>query len=99
MRRVCTTQPGDGVCCRAFSQGVRSGQTFTFTTRNGQQKCGACSVIQRTKGRGPGFQFRFHRGSECGLIHGCAALQQAGGGQMLQLPPPGGAGTLAVPRV
>lgn len=89
MRRVCTTQPGDGVCCRAFSQGVRSGQSFTFTDRNGNPRCGSCTTIQRTKNRGTGFQFRFRKGQECGIVRGCAALAQAGGGT-LALPAQGG---------
>jgi hypothetical protein len=62
-----------------MSQGVRPGQVFTFTDSRGHQRCAACDVIQRSKGRGPGFRFRFHRGSDCGLISGCPALSQMGG--------------------
>ena len=86
-RRVCTTQPGDGACCRAFSQGVRSGQNFTFTDSRGNQRCGSCSIVQSRSKRHPGknvFQFKFQKNQACGIVSGCAALQgNAGGGLVL----------------
>lgn len=74
MARKCSTVPGYGACCAAATQG-RLGAPFRFTDSKGNQRCGECNVIQRSKGKGPGFQFRFHRNSQCGLgPHGCPAL-------------------------
>lgn len=80
MARRCTTVPGFGACCAAAQQGHLGGP-FRFTDSKGNQRCGECSIIQRSKGRGPGFQFRFHKNAECGLgPHGCPALANAPGG-------------------
>jgi hypothetical protein len=86
-RRVCTTQPGDGACCRALSSGIRSGQSFKVTLRNGSVRCASCTVVAsaskdpRKHGR-PVFQFRFHKSQECGIgPSGCAALAGQAGGQ------------------
>lgn len=83
MARRCVSDSTPGRCCQAMSQGIRSGQTFTFTDSRGHTRCASCEIIQRTKGRGPGFRFRFHKGSACGIISGCAAL--AGGGGQMQI--------------
>lgn len=85
-RRVCTTQPGDGACCRALSQGIQSGQSFKVTMRNGAVRCASCTVVQ-SQSKNPArrgrnvFQFRFHKSQECGIgPSGCAALAAGGGG-------------------
>lgn len=83
MRRVCTTQPGDGACCRAFSQGVRSGQSFSFTDARGNTRCGSCTITQSKSKRNPGknvFSFKFQKNQACGIVSGCAALQGGAGG-------------------
>jgi hypothetical protein len=95
MARRCTNDGTPGLCCRALSSGVQAGQNFSFTDSRGHKRCGVCNIIQRTHGRGPGFQFRFKKGAACGIVSGCAALQGAGTtGTMLTLPqaPIGAAG-------
>lgn len=93
MARRCVSDGSPGRCCQAFSQGVRSGQNFTFTDSRGHTRCASCSVIQRTKGRGQGFRFRFVSGQACGIVSGCAALRPGGAGG-LTLPQGGGVPTL-----
>ena len=75
MGKRCVSTPGPGRCCQAMQSGVRPGQSFQFTDSRGHARCASCEVIQRTKGRGPGFRFRFLKGSVCGIgPGGCTAL-------------------------
>lgn len=75
MARRCVTTPGPGRCCQAMSQGIQPGATFRIQLASGAQRCAVCHVVQRTHGRGAGFQFRFVRSSVCGIgPSGCAAL-------------------------
>lgn len=74
MARRCTNDGAPGMCCAAFSQGVRSGQAFTATDHTGRARCHVCTVIQRSKGRGAGFQHRFAKSQVCGIVSGCPAL-------------------------
>jgi hypothetical protein len=54
---------------------------------NGKVRCGQCDIITKRNGA-PGFKFRFHKGSACGLgPSGCPSL---GGGAQ---------GTLSLPAV
>ncbi len=79
MARRCTTVPGYGTCCRAAQQGLL-GQNMRIATQHGE-RCARCDTIQRTKGKGPGFRFRFVKNSVCGIgPGGCPALAQAGAG-------------------
>lgn len=80
MARRCVNDGSPGRCCQAFSQGVSSGQNFTFTDSRGHTKCAKCTVIDRSRGRGKGFQFRFVKSAQCGIVSGCAALRPGGGG-------------------
>ena len=93
MARRCTNDGSPGKCCQAFSQGIRSGQTFTYTDRNGHARCASCSIRQSHSKRHPGkqvFQFKFEKNASCGIVSGCPALAQGGGGGgVLQLPAPG----------
>lgn len=83
MRR-CTTVPGFGTCCRAAQAGALN-RPIPINTPHGQ-RCGECRVITKRRG-GQGFQFRFHKSSECGLMAGgCPALAAGGGGGQLPLP-------------
>lgn len=86
MARRCTTVPGFGTCCAAAQQGAL-GRPFTVGAQ-GRQRCAQCDVITKRNGQ-PGFRFRWHKSSQCGIVSGCPALTQGGGqGGMLQLPAP-----------
>jgi hypothetical protein len=92
MARRCVTDNTPGLCCAAASKGIASGQFFTHPdARTGKLRCHVCTVIQRTKGRGMGFQHRFAKSGQCNIVSGCAALQPAGGQGFLTLPAGGGA--------
>lgn len=89
MARRCTTVPGFGICCTVAQQG-NLGRPFRYGPA-GRERCAQCDVIQKTKNRGPGFRFRWHKSAQCGIVSGCPALAQAGGqgqigGPVLSLP-------------
>lgn len=83
MARRCTTVPGYGTCCAAAQQGAL-GRPFKLTTRTGSQRCAQCDPITKRNGA-PGFRFRWHKSSQCGIgPSGCPALAGQGpsGGQL-----------------
>lgn len=91
MPRRCVTVPGPSACCVAYSpvsqggKGLAVGQAFP--SPNGKH-CMHCNIIQRSKGRGPGWQVRFVKNAMCPELPGsCAAkIAGAGAGGFLQLP-------------
>jgi hypothetical protein len=85
MARQCRTVPGFGKCCAASQDpNIGLGKVFKFQDSRGNWRCGECNTIQRTKNRGLGFQFRFHKNMECQLgPGGCPTLQQGPGGLQL----------------
>lgn len=76
MRR-CTTVPGYGTCCRAA--GMNALNTPIRITVNGRQRCAECTQVTKRNGQ-PGFRFRWHKGTECGIVSGCPNLGAGGGG-------------------
>ena len=63
-------------------------------------RCHTCTIIQRTKGRGQGFQHRFAKNGACNLVSGCPVLATGAGGGLVQLPFGGsGQGAAGVPTV
>lgn len=82
MARRCTTVPGFGVCCQAAQAG-RLGQPIAVQTRTGQ-RCAICTPIQKRRG-GTGFQFRFRKDSECGIVSGCPIGQNVPTGGLPQI--------------
>ena len=96
MARRCTTVPGYGTCCRAASQGLL-GRPFQMTDSRGSTRCAQCDTVAKTKGRGMGFRFRWHKNQECGIgPHGCPYLGAQGQGQ-LQIGGPVGSGNVLNP--
>lgn len=65
------------MCCRAAQRGIL-GQPFTMTVK-GVKRCAECNEITKRNGQ-PGFQFRWHKGQECGIQSGCQYLGNQGGG-------------------
>lgn len=87
MARRCTTVPGYGFCCAAAQQNAL-GRPVRMTTGRGQ-RCVQCDQITKRNGQ-PGFRFRFHKNSQCGIgPGGCPALAGGQGG-VLGLPAPSG---------
>lgn len=93
MARRCVTDNTPGLCCAALTSGIASGQVFTHPDHNGRARCHVCTIINRSKNRGKGFQHRFAKNSACNIISGCPSLAQAGGGLAF------GGGGGAVPAV
>lgn len=71
MARRCTTVPGFGVCCRA-AQANQLNQTIKVKSGS-SVRCASCTTITKRNGQ-PGFKFRFHKNSDCGIVSGCPAL-------------------------
>lgn len=91
MARRCTTDNSPGLCCTALTNGVRSGQAFSHPDpRTGKMRCHVCTIVQRSKGRGQGFQHRYAKNSVCNIVSGCPVLSTTGGQPSLTFGQTGG---------
>lgn len=97
MARRCTTVPGYGLCCRAAGQGLLNAP-FRMTDSKGHQRCAECAQITKRNGQ-PGFQFRWHKGTECGIVSGCPNLTGGTAGASIQQYPIGAGGMINTGQV
>jgi len=54
-------------------------------------RCAECTTITKRNGT-PGFRFRWHKNSQCGIVSGCPYLGGVAGGQQTLTLPVGGLG-------